>query len=103
MTYEEFLADPQAQERVIMGEFQEVLKANQERSEEEIVRRAAAEWYAGPGGVKHWNNPGYHANVPGEPNMQEYTLSVCNATAVLSNYHGKTHNDRRRVLFFKLL
>ena len=78
MTYEEFLADPQAQERVIMGEFQEVLaKHNQPgRSEEEIVRRAAAEWYGGPGGVKHWNNPGYHANVPGEPNMQEYTLSV---------------------------
>ena len=55
MTYEEFLADPQAQERVIMGEFQEVLgKHNQPgRSEEEIVRRAAAEWYGGPGGVKH--------------------------------------------------
>ena len=78
MTYEEFLADPQAQERVIMGEFQEVLGRHNQpgRSEEEIVRRAAAEWYGGPGGVKTLNNPGYHANVPGEPNMQEYTMSV---------------------------
>ena len=78
MSYTEFRYNRLAQEKLLNLMFSELFNkySTEGRSEEEVIRRAAAEWYGGPGAVEHWNNPGYHANVPGEPNMAEYTSSI---------------------------
>ena len=52
------------------------------RSEEEIIRRIAAEHYGGPGAVEYWDSHQYHAKgsrfnpYGAEPDMAEYTKSV---------------------------
>ena len=78
MSYTQFRYNRLAQEKLLNAMFAEMFERHSApgRSEEETVRRAAAEWYGGAGAVKHWNNPGYHANVPNEPNMAEYTSSI---------------------------
>lgn len=84
MTYAEFKNNRAAQELLAERHFEALLVKHSApgRSEEEIIRRIAAEHYGGPGAVEYWNSTGYHAagsryNPYGnEPNMAEYTMSV---------------------------
>jgi len=85
MTPAEYRANPNAQR--MLGErylAEQVRKHTAPgRSEEEVIRRVAAEHYGGAGAVKHWDNPGYHSrsgpyNPGDEPNMQEYTKAIWN-------------------------
>ena len=78
LSHEQFLNNPAAQNAVTTGRVTDILKdlSSKGYRGEELIRRGYAIWYGGPGAVDHWNNPGYHANVPGEPNMQEYTQSA---------------------------
>ena len=78
LTPEEYLANPAAQDAVVNGEFNRMLTREFKRgaSEEVAVRRAAAEWYGGPGAIQHWNNPGYKGAFGDHPNMAEYTTSI---------------------------
>ena len=85
MTPAEYRADVGAQRRLANAYFEELVQKHTTpgRSQEEIIRRVAAEHYGGPGAVEHWNNPGYHSRSgpynPGyEDNMQEYTQDVWN-------------------------
>ena len=84
MTYAEFKNNRAAQELLAERHFEALLVKHSApgRSEEETIRRIAAEHYGGPGAVEYWNSTGYHAagsryNPYGnEPNMAEYTMSV---------------------------
>ena len=78
MSPNEFRYNPAAQDKVLNGVFNDMLTNNLSAgySEEEAVRRAAAEWYGGPGAVEHWNNPGYKGAFANHPNMQQYTRSI---------------------------
>ena len=78
MSPNEFRYNPAAQDKVLNGMFNDMLTNNLAAgySEEEAVRRAAAEWYGGPGAVEHWNNPGYKGAFANHPNMQQYTRSI---------------------------
>ena len=84
MTYAEFKNNRAAQELLAERHFEALLVKHSApgRSEEETIRRIAAEHYGGAGAVEYWNSTGYHAagsryNPYGnEPNMAEYTMSV---------------------------
>jgi len=85
MTPAEYRANPNAQRMLGERYFAEQVRKHTApgRSEEEVIRRVAAEHYGGAGAVKHWDNPGYHSRSgpynPGyEDNMQEYTQAVWN-------------------------
>ena len=83
MTPAEYRADVGAQNRLASAYFNELVQQHTApgRSQEEVIRRVAAQHYGGSGAVDHWNNPGYHSrsgpyNPGNEPNMQEYTASI---------------------------
>jgi hypothetical protein len=77
MTPQEFLANPAAQERVVSGQIaqnlQDLRSAGYEG--EELIRRAAAIWYAG--NHKLWNDtrPQYY-NGRKYPSIAEYTADI---------------------------
>jgi hypothetical protein len=78
LTPEEYRMNPAAQDAVLNGEFNRMLSREfaAGRSLEVAVRRAAAEWYGGPGGLENWNNPNYKGAFANHPNMAEYTMSI---------------------------
>lgn len=79
MSPSEFRYNRAAQDAVIDGQFREMYQryAIPGRSEEQIIRMIAAEWYGGPGAVQHWNNPRYGGGYGGQyPNMQQYTAKI---------------------------
>lgn len=85
MTPAEYRANPNAQRMLGERYFAEQVRRHTApgRSEEETIRRVAAEHYGGSGAVKHWDNPDYHSrsgpyNPGDEPNMQEYTKAIWN-------------------------
>ena len=83
-TYAEFKNNRAAQELLATRLFEDMLAKHTApgRSEEEIIRRIAAEHYGGPGAVEYWNSHQYHAKgsqfnpYGAEPDMAEYTMSV---------------------------
>lgn len=83
-TYAEFKNNRAAQELLATRLFQDLLAKHSApgRSEEEVIRRIAAEHYGGPGAVEYWNSHQYHAKgsqynpYGAEPDMAEYTMSV---------------------------
>ena len=83
MSRSEFMNNKAAQITLLNRRFTEQYAKHSApgRSEEETVRRMAAEHYGGSDAVKHWNNPEYHKegskyNPYNEPNMAKYTASV---------------------------
>ena len=84
MSYAEFKSNRAAQELLARRLVEDLLARHDSpgRSEEEIIRRAAAEHYGGPGAVEYWNSSAYHAKgsrfnpYGNEPDMAEYTMSV---------------------------
>jgi hypothetical protein len=83
-SYAEFKNNRAAQELLATRLFEDMLAKHTApgRSEEEIIRRIAAEHYGGPGAVEYWNSHQYHAKgsqynpYGAEPDMAEYTMSV---------------------------
>tara|TARA_R100001224_G_scaffold51313_1_gene29697 strand:+ start:91 stop:2721 length:2631 start_codon:yes stop_codon:yes gene_type:complete len=83
-TYVEFKNNRAAQELLATRLFEDMLAKHTApgRSEEEIIRRIAAEHYGGPGAVEYWDSHQYHAKgsqfnpYGAEPDMAEYTKSV---------------------------
>jgi len=83
-TYAEFKNNRAAQELLATRLFEDMLAKHTApgRSEEEIIRRIAAEHYGGPGAVEYWDSHQYHAKgsrfnpYGAEPDMAEYTKSV---------------------------
>ena len=83
MTPAEYRANPNAQRMLGQRYLAEQVRKHTApgRSEEEVIRRVAAEHYGGAGAVKHWDNPNYHSrsgpyNPGDEDNMQEYTQAI---------------------------
>ena len=83
MTPAEYRANPGAQRQLAVKYFDELVETHTVpgRSEEEIIRRVAAEHYGGR--PDQWDNPEFHSrngpyNPGDEPNMQEYTLDIWN-------------------------
>jgi hypothetical protein len=74
----EYMRSPELQVKIVNGKLAQYFRRQAQLgyTGETLVRRVAAIWYGGPGAVEQWNNPGYHDNYPGEPNMQEYTQSI---------------------------
>jgi hypothetical protein len=74
----ELSRNPSLQEQIINGKLNQYFMSQMRLGYEGevLIRRVAAMWYGGPGAVEHWNNPGYHANFKGEPNMQQYTKDL---------------------------
>lgn len=75
---EEYRNNPAAQDAVLNGEFNRMLKRELANGAtlEVAVRRAAAEWYGGTDGLANWNNPEFKGAFAGHPNMAEYTMSI---------------------------
>lgn len=74
----EYMRSPELQVKIVNGKLAQYFRRQAQLgyTGETLVRRVAAIWYGGPRAVEQWNNPGYHDNYPGEPNMQEYTKSI---------------------------
>ena len=77
MTPQEFLANPAAQERVVSGQIaqnlQDLRSAGYEG--EELIRRAAATWYAGDHQLWNDTRPQYY-NGRKYPSIAEYTADI---------------------------
>ena len=78
LSSEEYRNNPAAQDAVLNGEFNRMLKRELSSGAtlEVAVRRAAAEWYGGPNGLANWNNPEFKGAFGDHPNMAEYTMSI---------------------------
>lgn len=83
MTPAEYRANPNAQRQLAVRYFDELVRKHTApgRSEEETIRRVAAEHYGGR--PDQWDNPKFHSrsgpyNPGDEPNMQEYTKAIWN-------------------------
>ena len=78
LTSEEYRNNPAAQDAVLNGEFNRMLKRELASGAtlEVAVRRAAAEWYGGTDGLANWNNPEFKGAFGDHPNMAEYTMSI---------------------------
>ena len=84
MSYAEFKSNRAAQELLAKRMVEDLLSRHDKpgRSEEEVIRRSAAEHYGGPDAVEYWNSSAYHAKgsrfnpYGNEPDMAEYTMSV---------------------------
>lgn len=74
----QFMSSPKLQVQIINGKLIEMLQGQAAKgyTGAELLRRVAAQWYGGSGGIKHWDNPHYHDHIPGEPNMQQYTTQI---------------------------
>jgi hypothetical protein len=78
LSYRQFMSSPKLQVQIINGKLIEMLQGQAAKgyTGAELLRRVAAQWYGGQGGIKHWDNPHYHDHIPGEPNMQQYTTQI---------------------------
>ena len=74
----EYMRSPELQVKIVNGKLAQYFRRQAQLgyTGETLVRRVAAIWYGGPKAVEQWNNPRYHDNYPGEPNMQVYTKSI---------------------------
>jgi hypothetical protein len=80
LTPTQFLNDPAAQDAVINGRFQDMIKDQQAAgfSGEQMIRRAAAVWYSGQGNLWNDTRPQYSKGRR-YPSIAEYTQAIWNA------------------------